>query len=287
MPSKSLRLYIKRDDLIHPHVSGNKWRKLKYNIEAARQAGKTALLTFGGAYSNHLAATAAAGQSLGWKTLGFVRGEAHEPLNPTLAFAQACGMELRYLDRSEYRLRCKGKNLKEWEEDFWILPEGGSNLLALKGCAELAQECHDDLGYWPDFVCVCAGTGATAAGLICGLPPQTRLLAFSVLKGGFLQKEIQQFLDLAGQGTRANWQVIDDYHFGGYAHFNEDLIRFINQSDIPLDPVYTGKMFYGVDDLIKKGFFPDGTTVALIHTGGLQGIAGFNERFGNLIDQRA
>ncbi|MBK7409468.1 MAG: 1-aminocyclopropane-1-carboxylate deaminase/D-cysteine desulfhydrase [Saprospirales bacterium] len=282
-----VRILVKRDDQTHPHVSGNKWRKLKYNLEAARNAGKTGLLTFGGAFSNHLSATAAAGQLLGWKTLGFVRGERHLPLNPTLSFAHSCGMEIRYLDRTTYRARCKGKDLENWESDFWILPEGGSNTLALNGCAELATECFDQLSQWPDYVCVAAGTGATAAGLVTGLPEQTQLLAFPVLKGDFMGQEIQNFLDQAGQSGRKNWQAIPDYHFGGYAKFNSDLIDFINQTKtlygIPLDPVYTGKLFFGVADLLKKGFFPAGSTVLVIHTGGLQGIAGFKERFANLL----
>ena len=282
-----VRLFVKRDDLTHPHVSGNKWRKLKYNLEAAKGAGKTALLTFGGAYSNHLAATAAAGQLMGWKTLGFVRGEPYSPLNPTLSFAAECGMELNYLERSIYRERCKGTGLEAFEKEYWILPEGGSNLLALKGCAELAEECAAQLGAWPDFICVAAGTGATAAGLICGSPDTTRVLAFPVLKGGFMQKEISNFLKMAGQEAKNNWQVAGDYHFGGYAKFNTELTGFINHTkavhDIPLDPVYTGKLFFGVADLLKKGYFPPGSTVLLIHTGGLQGIQGFNQRFGNPI----
>lgn len=282
-----VRLLVKRDDLTHPHVSGNKWRKLKYNLEAARQTGFAGLLTFGGAFSNHLSATAAAGQLLGWRTIGMVRGEEHLPLNPTLSFARSCGMEFHYLDRSTYPQRCKGIGMDAWEKDYYILPEGGSNTLALKGCAELAEECQEQLGTWPDYVCVAAGTGGTAAGLITGLPDQTQLLAFPVLKGNFMRGEIQYFLAQAGHENKKNWQVISDYHFGGYAHFDEQLIDFINQTkgryDIPLDPIYTGKLFFGVADLHEKGFFPSGSTVLVIHTGGLQGIAGFNQRFPNLI----
>lgn len=287
LPLKGIRLLVKRDDLNHPEVSGNKWRKLKYNLEEAQKAGKTGLLTFGGAYSNHLAATAAAARLLGWKSIGFVRGEPPFPLNPTLSYAQSCGMELQYLDRATYRERCKGKETEPWQADYWILPEGGSNLLALKGCAELAEECFEQLGSWPDFLCVAAGTGATAAGLICGAPEKCRVLALPVLKGDFMEKEIQHFLELAGQGHKTNWEVIPDYHFGGYARYDQNLIAFINETKsrygIPLDPVYTGKLFFGVADLLEKGFFAEGSTVLLIHTGGLQGIEGFNLRFGNLL----
>lgn len=277
---RGIRLLVKRDDELHPEVSGNKWRKMKYNIEAARELGYKAMLTFGGAYSNHLAAVAASGRLLGWKTLGLVRGEPTEPLNPTLSFARQCGMELRFVDRSAFRELRKGKNLVEWEKEFYILPEGGSNALAVKGCAEVAAE----LDFQPDFCCVAAGTGATAAGLITGFSPQARVLAFPVLKGGFMQGEIQGFLGR----EYPNWQVIDGYHFGGYARFDRSLIDFINHtkatSGIPLDPIYTGKLFFGVADLIKKDYFPKGSTVLLIHSGGLQGIAGFNQRFPHLID---
>ena len=238
---RNIRLLVKRDDEIHPQVSGNKWRKLKYNLLAARDAGRPALLTFGGAYSNHLAATAAAGRLLGWNTLGFVRGEATEPLNPTLAFARSCGMELRYFDRAAYRAHSKGMGVEPWEQDYFVLPEGGSNALALKGCAELAAECAEQLGAWPGYFCVAAGTGGTAAGLISGLPESSQLLAFPVLKGDFMTEAIRQLLNEAGHGQRDNWQVIPDYHFGGYARFNEQLIAFINQTKahhrIPLDPI--------------------------------------------------
>jgi 1-aminocyclopropane-1-carboxylate deaminase/D-cysteine desulfhydrase-like pyridoxal-dependent ACC family enzyme len=284
---RNIRLLVKRDDEIHPHVSGNKWRKLKYNLLAARDAGFSALLTFGGAYSNHLAATAAAGQLLGWETLGFVRGEATDPLNPTLAFARSCGMELRYLDRTAYRTYSKGMGMEQWERDYFVLPEGGSNALALKGCAELAAECAEQLDAWPDYFCVAAGTGGTAAGLISGMPTSSHLLAFPVLKGDFMETAIRQLLEDSGYADNRNWQVIADYHFGGYARFTSQLITFINQTKaqfgIPLDPVYTGKLFFGVSDLLQKGFFQEGATVLLIHTGGLQGIAGFNQRFGDCI----
>lgn len=276
---RGIRLLVKRDDELHPEVSGNKWRKLKYNIDAARQLGYEALLTFGGAYSNHLAAVAAAGCMLGWKTLGFVRGEPAEPLNPTLSFALSCGMDIRYVDRTTYREMRKGQEIQAWAKDYYILPEGGSNDLALKGVAEIAAE----LDFQPDFCCVAAGTGATAAGLITGFSSLTQVLAFPVLKGDFMKGDIQDFL---GQ-EHPNWQVMDGYHFGGYARFDQALIDFINHTKstfgIPLDPVYTGKLFFGVADLIKKGFFPEGSTVLLIHTGGLQGIAGFNQRFSHLI----
>ncbi len=274
---RDIRLLVKRDDELHPEVSGNKWRKMKYNIAAARELGYKAMLTFGGAYSNHLAAVAAAGRLLGWKTLGFVRGEPTEPLNPTLSFARQCGMELRYSDRATYRNLRKGEEMEEWKQAYYILPEGGSNDLAVKGCAEVAAE----VDFQPDFCCVAAGTGATAAGLIRGFSPQTRVLAFPVLKGGFMKEEIQGFLGR----EYPNWQVADGYHFGGYARFSQPLIDFINHTKascgIPLDPVYTGKLFFGVADLIKKDFFPEGSTVLLLHTGGLQGIAGFNQRFPN------
>jgi 1-aminocyclopropane-1-carboxylate deaminase/D-cysteine desulfhydrase-like pyridoxal-dependent ACC family enzyme len=285
-----IRLLVKRDDLLHPHISGNKWRKLKYNLLEAKRLGRKKLLTFGGAYSNHLAAVAAAGQEFGFSTLGIVRGERALPLNPTLSFVEKCGMELVYMSRANFSNKSHIsflEHLKIKAEDYYILPEGGSNCLALQGAAELVGEIENQLSFVPNYICTACGTGATLAGIVSGLRGRGAALGISVLKGDFLKNEVSNFLQSCGETPCGNWQISTDYHFGGYAKFTPELVGFINdfkqETGIPLDPIYTGKLFYAVFDLMKKGFFEKGATVVLVHTGGLQGVAGFNERFGNLI----
>ncbi len=288
--SQGIRLYVKRDDLLHPHISGNKWRKLKYNLMEANRRGYGKLLTFGGAYSNHLAAVAAAGQEFGFSTLGIVRGERALPLNPTLSFVEKCGMELVYMSRANFTNKSHIsllESLKIQHEDYYILPEGGSNCLALKGCAEMVDEIEGQLGNLPDCICTACGTGATLAGIVSGQKGRGAALGVSVLKGDFLKNEVSNFLQSCGESPFGNWQISTDCHFGGYAKFTPGLVDFINdfkqETGIPLDPIYTGKLFYAVFDWVKKGFFEKGSTLVLVHTGGLQGVAGFNERYGELI----
>ena len=285
-----VELFIKREDLLHPLISGNKIRKLKYNILQANKEQKDTILTFGGAYSNHIFAVAAAGQEFGIKTVGIIRGESYQSLNPTLQFAVDSGMHLHYFNREQYRQKYQPQtieNLKEHFGNFYLVPEGGSNRLALPGCAEIWHELEQDY----DFLCTPVGTGGTLAGLITGNQSVTRLLGFPVLKGGeYLKKEIEKLLLESCKKPemfRNQWQLITNYHLGGYARFNTELIHFINNFKstfgIPLDPVYTGKMMYAIFDLIKNEFFQPGTKILALHTGGLQGIAGFNQRFGDLI----
>ncbi|WP_162053585.1 1-aminocyclopropane-1-carboxylate deaminase/D-cysteine desulfhydrase [Pontibacter pamirensis] len=277
-------LWIKREDLLHPDISGNKWRKLKYNLQEAEQLQHHTLLTFGGAYSNHIAATAAAGKAFGFKTVGVIRGEEHLPLNPTLRFATSCGMQLQYVSREKYRQKDDPAFLQELSEQYYqpyVLPEGGTNNLAVKGCTEIIEDIAIDY----DYICCASGTGGTVAGIIAGLAGEKQVLAFSALKGGdFLQKEIQQLIYKYSVQTYHNWQLITDYHFGGYAKVKPELLTFMqafqSQYHIPLEPVYTGKMMYGLFDLIRQGYFPKGSRVVAIHTGGLQGNAGFKERLG-------
>ena len=288
LAAAKVSLYLKRDDLIHPSISGNKWRKIKYNVEAAQQAGHKTLLTFGGAYSNHIAATAAAGQAWGLATIGLIRGEQHLPLNPSLQLATEIGMELHYLSREEYRQKGEEEMLQALAQRFgafYHVPEGGSNALAVKGCVELIDEI-DVQAY--DFICVACGTGGTLAGIVAGLNRRRQALGFPVLKGGsFLKAEVDQLTEAYNGQLYHNYQLITDYHFGGYAKWTAELIEFINnfksQHGIPLDPIYTGKLLYGLYDLVKKGWFKPGTRLLAVHTGGLQGIKGFNERFGELI----
>ncbi len=290
LQSKGLRLLVKRDDQIHPWISGNKWRKLKYNLIRAREEDQATLLTFGGAYSNHIYATAAAGKAFGLETIGVIRGERIDPLNPTLQFAEQSGMQLHFINRSAYRQKNYPLFLEELKNhfgDFYLIPEGGTNELALKGGAELVGEVEQQLDTMPDYWCVACGTGGTLAGLITGLKGRKKAVGFAVLKGNFHQKEISQLL---GRPIFANWQVSTKYHFGGYAKFELGLIDFINhfkkENNIQLDPLYTGKLFYGLFDLIKNNYFKRGSSILAIHTGGLQGIKGFNQRFGDLINTK-
>ncbi len=273
-----VELYLKREDKIHPHISGNKYRKLKYNlIEADKLKFKT-LLTFGGAYSNHIAAVASVGATFGFKTIGVIRGEELKNKvkdNPTLRFAQSCGMQFKFVTRRDYRQKTSKEfinNLKEEFGKFYHIPEGGTNAFAIKGCEEILTETDKSF----DYVCCAIGTGGTISGLINSSNPNQKILGFPALKGEFLNKDISKFVN------HKNWELITAYHFGGFAKINNELIAFINQfkkaHNIQLDPVYTGKMMYGVFDIIYKNKFPKGSKILTIHTGGLQGIEGMNMR---------
>jgi 1-aminocyclopropane-1-carboxylate deaminase len=271
-----ISLTIKREDLIHPFVSGNKFRKLKYNLLQAKAVNKETLLTFGGAFSNHIAAVAYAGKEQGFKTIGIIRGD--ELLdkiqeNPTLKFAQENGMQFEFVSREEYRLKSEKsfiEKLKDKFGDFYLVPEGGTNELAVKGCEEILTE--EDSVF--NYVCCAVGTGGTISGLINNALPNQKILGFPALKGDFLNDEIRIF------ANKDNWNLISDYHFGGYGKINLELIEFINsffeETKVPLDPIYTGKMVFGVIDLINKNYFPAHSKILLIHTGGLQGIDGMN-----------
>lgn len=277
----SISVQIKREDLIHPFVSGNKFRKLKYNLLQAREENQETLLTFGGAFSNHIAAVAFAGKEKGFKTIGIIRGDElgnKIAENPTLLFAQNCGMQLEFVSREEYRLKNEISfldNLKAKFGSFYNIPEGGTNALAIKGCQEILTE--DDAEF--DYICCSVGTGGTISGIINSILPYQTVLGFPALKGDFLEKEIRIF------AQKDNWELMTDYHFGGYGKVNTELIEFINQfydeNQIPLDPIYTGKMVFGVIDLINKNYFPEKSKILLIHTGGIQGIRGMNMKLRN------
>lgn len=271
-----ISLTIKREDLNHPFISGNKLRKLKYNLLQAKAEKKTTLLTFGGAFSNHIAAVAYAGKEQGFKTIGIIRGdELFDKIqeNPTLKFAQENGMEFEFVSRENYRLKNEIsfiEKLKNKFGDFYLVPEGGTNELAVKGCEEILTE--EDSVF--NYVCCAVGTGGTISGLINGALPNQKILGFPALKGDFLKDEIRIF------AKKDNWDLISDYHFGGYGKVNLELIEFINaffeENKVPLDPIYTGKMVFGVIDLVRKNYFPSHSKILLIHTGGLQGIEGMN-----------
>ncbi len=271
-----IKLFIKREDALHEFVSGNKYRKLKHNLAQAKALGHTSLLTFGGAYSNHIAAVAAAGNLFGFKTIGIVRGEelaTKIKSNPTLQFAKKNGMQFKFVSRAVYREKSSSEFLKILQQEFnnfYLIPEGGTNALAVKGCEEILS--NDDLDF--DYICCAVGTGGTISGLINSSKPKQQVLGFPALKGSFLQQDISKFV------TQTNWDLKTHYHFGGYAKVNSELIAFINQfkleHEVQLDPVYTGKMMYGIFDLIEKQYFPKGSKILAIHTGGLQGIEGMN-----------
>jgi 1-aminocyclopropane-1-carboxylate deaminase len=273
---KNISLTIKREDLIHPFVSGNKFRKLKYNLLQAKAENKETLLTFGGAFSNHIAAVAYAGKEQGLKTIGVIRGdELFDKIkeNPTLKFAQENGMQFEFVTREEYRFKSEVSYLEKLKDkfgDFYLVPEGGTNELAVKGCEEILTD--EDAVF--DYICCTVGTGGTISGLINSALPHQKVLGFPALKGDFLTDEIRIF------AKQDNWNLISDYHFGGYGKINLELIEFINaffeDNKVPLDPIYTGKMVFGVIDLIRKNYFPEHSKIILIHTGGLQGIEGMN-----------
>lgn len=277
MPN-GITLEIKREDLLHPFVSGNKFRKLKYNILQAKAENQSVLLTFGGAFSNHIAAVAYAGKEQGFETIGVIRGdELRDKIseNPTLSFAQECGMRFEFVTREAYRHKTETAFIEQLQAQFgsfYLVPEGGTNDLAVKGCEEILTKLDADF----DFVCSAVGTGGTISGLINSALPHQKVLGFPALKGDFLQNEIHKFV------SNKNWELITDYHFGGYGKVTTEFIEWVNwfyaQTGIPLDPIYTGKMVFGVMDLIQRNYFPPKSKILMIHTGGLQGIAGMNAK---------
>lgn len=287
---KGVEIWIKRDDLIHPEISGNKWRKLKYYIEDFNRSAKTEILTFGGAFSNHLAASAAAGKLFGINTHALVRGDELSH-NATLDFCRNQGMQIESISRSKYNLKDEPdflEALKETLPQVYIIPEGGKGVKGVLGCAEILKEVEAPF----DIVCAAAGTGTTMAGMLLS-NYDAEFLAFPALKGGaFLKRAIADQLLAAAKtlSTSINEKKIiesrlslkENYHFSGYGKVNDQLINFMNgfydSYGLKLDPVYTGKMMFGLFDLIEKGEIESGKRVLVIHSGGLQGIAGMNER---------
>lgn len=264
-----INLYIKRDDLIHPEITGNKWRKLKYNLIEAREKGYNKLMTFGGAFSNHIYATSAAGKEFGFETTGIVRGEELTHFsNEILMFSKINGMDLIFLPRLNYGF--KDKITRQYKDDFYVIPEGGSNEFAIKGVVEMMDEIYEEIK--PDYVCVAAGTGGTLAGIVSGLRGETEVLGFAVLKDkGLMWNFVTKLL------TKDNeFDITNDYIFNNYGKTTPELIEFIMQFElrnptIKLEQVYTGKMMYGVYDMIQKGKFKENSNVVVIHTGGLRG----------------
>ncbi len=276
LTEKQVSLFLKREDLLHPLLSGNKFRKLKYNLFEAKKLGFDTLLTFGGAYSNHIAATAYAGKLNGFKTIGIIRGDELSDkwkANSTLLLASEHGMRLKFISRDDYGDKENPSYLRKLQCEFgacYFLPEGGTNALAVKGCEEILTPADADFG----VICCAVGTGGTLAGIINSSLENQRVLGFPALKGDFLSEDIRNFV------TKEHWELITKYHFGGYAKVTAELIDFVNdfkrKTRISLDPVYTGKMVFGILDLVQQDYFLPKTKILAIHTGGLQGIAGMN-----------
>lgn len=286
LKERGIDLFVIREELNHPELSGNKLHKLKYNLLKAKEERHSTLLTFGGAYSNHIYAIAASGKEFGFKTIGIIRGEEQLPLNPTLKFASESGMRLHYMSRSKYRQKHTAYIIDQLRSEFgnfYLIPEGGTNNLAVKGCAEIIDSVEIDF----DIICTSCGTGGTLAGLIAGLNGNRYAIGFSVLKGGsFLIKDVKDLLTNSGYGHLNNWNINVDYHFGGYAKINSDLISFVNsfekENNIMLEPIYTGKMMYGLYDLISQKRISEGVRIIALHTGGLQGLAGLMTKHSGL-----
>jgi 1-aminocyclopropane-1-carboxylate deaminase/D-cysteine desulfhydrase-like pyridoxal-dependent ACC family enzyme len=285
--STNVNVFMKRIDLVHPVISGNKWYKMKYNIDKMMKQKKETLLTFGGAFSNHIHATVEAGKAFGFKTIGLIRGEEHLPLNETLKYAVDNGMELHYINRATFRKRDSDEFLEELKKEFgdvYILPLGGTNKIALKGCAEIVEQI--DIDY--DYICSASGSGGTFAGIVAGLNGNKKGVVFPALKGGGFLEDVISDLVFEYRGKNfSNWSINTDFHFGGFAKLTKELVDFTIEFEklngFELDYIYINKMMYGISELIKSGYFKTGETIIAIHSGGLQGNYGMKkkaEKFG-------
>ncbi len=274
--SHKINLFVLRLDTIDLYAGGNKLFKLKYNLEEAKKQGFEKILTFGGAWSNHLAAAASVNNNP-LPIIAIVRGEEPKVYSNTLNFCKEKGVELHFVSRTEYRNKTDKNFIKTLQEkfgNFYLLPEGGSNALAVRGCKEIVNYIPIDF----DYICTAVGSGGTLAGIASTLKPNQQAIGFSALKGAdYLNEEVKRLINNA---EKSNFKIIEDYHFGGYAKTNAELISFKNdfekQFNIPLDYVYTAKMVYGIFDMIKGGNFKENSTIVAIHTGGLQGNKGFD-----------
>lgn len=284
LEEKGIKLYVKRDDLIHAEIMGNKWRKLKYNLKSMADQNLKSLVTMGGAFSNHIVATAVAAKENNLASVGIIRGdELNETSNSTLQTAHDCGMKFEFVDRSTFRAWRENPNqLKAKYPNHYFLPEGGTNELAIKGCEEILPEIEAIF----DVAVTPIGTGGTFAGLLKSAKNHQKILGISSLKGAFIHQETQNLLKKY-RIDKTNYQVIDRYHFGGYGKTKPELIDFINwfkeNFSVALDPIYTGKAFFAVWDMIKSDKFEKNLKIVILHTGGLQGIEGFNRKNENII----
>jgi len=274
--SASVAVDVLRMDSLHPVISGNKWFKLKYNLVAAREQGCSELLSFGGAWSNHLHALAWLCQQLGWSSVGVVRGDEHEAVsNAMLQDVAQWGMQLRFVSRARFR-ELRDDQCALARAGRYIIPEGGDNWPGLLGVAALAA---NRALPWQDYshVLVAAGTGCTFAGLRLGLPASVQLLGVSSLKGRWVVPAMAQRLAALGLPSD-NWQLASDRHRGGFARLDAELLSFVTEfgdnTGLVLDPVYTGKAMLALDEFIKNGTIPQGSRVLFVHSGGLQGRRG-------------
>jgi 1-aminocyclopropane-1-carboxylate deaminase len=265
-----VKILVKMECENHPTVSGNKWWKLKYNLAEARRAGLP-ILTFGGAYSNHIYATSAAANEIKLPSIGIIRGEPVD--NPVLSFARANGMQLEFVSREAFKDKSEplfAEDLRKKYGDFYLIPEGGSNHHAIRGCCEFGQLLESEIDF--DVLCLPVGTGGTMAGLVMGLSKNKSVVGFSALKGGeFLEGGVERWVH---SSDTCEWRIETAYHFGGYAKKTEELLHFIRhtngRSGVRLDPVYTAKAMFGVIDLVRKGMMGEGSKILFVHTGGLQ-----------------
>ncbi|WP_448549035.1 1-aminocyclopropane-1-carboxylate deaminase/D-cysteine desulfhydrase [Thalassotalea fusca] len=279
-----IEVFVKRDDLIHPIISGNKWRKLKYNLESARKQNINKLLSFGGAYSNHIHALAYAAYTQGFSSHAIIRGESSYQDNYTLTWARNWGMTLTFVDRATYRRRNEPEYLAALSKqypDHQIIPEGGSNQAALMGVGEVLDELVQQLDGYDTLICP-VGSGGTIAGLVKADNNKHQILGIPVLKhNGYLVHEIELLLGEQYQHCD-QWQLLDDFHCGGYGKFSaDDLLQmqaFYQQCKLPIEPMYSGKMVLALLSLIRSGHFTRGHRIVLLHTGGIQGLGGFIER---------
>ncbi len=270
-------LRILRLDLIHPLIKGNKWYKLRLNIQAAKDHGYDTLLSFGGAYSNHLYALAVVGRLLGMRTIGVVRGEQALPLNPVLKFALEQGMVLHDVSRTDYREKespAFAAHLRECFGEFYLIPEGGANVDGVRGCADITASLTWATESPNRYLALACGTGATLAGLLLGRRDGYRILGVSALKGDFLERDVRTLLQNCGASDPGGWSVSQEWHCGGYARFSPELLYFIEgfqcRTGIALEPVYTGKLMRALYIMLDRGEFPPGSEVIALHTGGLQ-----------------
>ena len=283
LDQKQVELQVLRLDQVHPEVTGNKFFKLQYNLQQALSQNHHQVLTFGGAYSNHIYATAAAAKQVGLASIGIIRGELLDAENPTLAFARTAGMNLLGISREHYREKTQAEfleNLRKQFGDFYLIPEGGTNALAIQGTREILTASHSNFSH----ILTPIGTGGTFAGIAASLLPNQRLLGISALKGEGISEEMTDLLNAEGIQSPGILEILTQYHQGGYAKWTTELIDFIHwfwdAFGIPLDPIYTGKMAFACWDLLQKNCFPPGSRILLIHTGGLQGNRGFTQRTG-------
>jgi len=295
--NQGISLFIKRDDLLHPEIQGSKGRKLAALLSDIKQSYPGGLVTFGGAFSNHLHAVAVAGRIFGIPTFGVLRGEHVDLQNPTLRFCQENGMTLRPLAKAQYDA-CKAQEGAPLRNEFpqcYFLPEGGNTPQALEACAaipkeistQLSQE-HPELSSQMLYLCTPAGTGCTAAGIVAGLAiPKSQVMVFPVSSHRFDSASVMGLLaktNLGDPKLKSRFSIIHDYTFGGFAKLHPPVIEFVHefleQTNILLDPIYTSKMLFGVFNMLAKGDFAPNSTVVALHTGGLQGWEGFIARYG-------